>query len=400
MTLFQVFEFAFACCSVASVALLIWDHAITFGAEVSRIWSRKFSGATVLYALLRYGTLLEKISILFLASWGLYILQDIDSTDINFSLLVDRCDIAVRFQIFPMILRSLAFGLFSSLRVYALQGNDWRLAAFIFLLCLPSVITPTYSYTHQWSTASAHDRSVSRFFAFMVVYLSNAFYAEVITNAYLVRIAGIAADIISESIVIIVTIRKTFRLRNNLSLAGPAERPGLGKLLFRDGTLYFFAILILSLADMLVLVFDHVVSSTLWAPQPVVGYDYWVVPYYTPVFRTIIICRFLLMLRAIYYDEGNEVKSQIGSLRFARSRVVGTLGTTVDPSLDDEDVDSQLRSYEDDEEIIYSKDPFATGLLLGADGSSKASSSGQNVEKTSEEIELSDYTHDRDSPLA
>ncbi|RDB26733.1 hypothetical protein Hypma_005393 [Hypsizygus marmoreus] len=69
MTLFEVFEFAFVCCSVASVALLIWEHVITFGAEVSRIWSRKFSGVTVLYALLRYGTLLEKISIMFLASW-------------------------------------------------------------------------------------------------------------------------------------------------------------------------------------------------------------------------------------------------------------------------------------------------------------------------------------------
>lgn len=33
------------------------------------MWSRKFSGATVLYAFLRYGTLIEKISVLLLASW-------------------------------------------------------------------------------------------------------------------------------------------------------------------------------------------------------------------------------------------------------------------------------------------------------------------------------------------
>ncbi|KAJ6584027.1 hypothetical protein DFH09DRAFT_911387 [Mycena vulgaris] len=52
-------------------ALLIWDHVITFGAEVNKFWSRKFSGATVLYALLRYGTLFEKITVLFLASWYL-----------------------------------------------------------------------------------------------------------------------------------------------------------------------------------------------------------------------------------------------------------------------------------------------------------------------------------------
>ncbi len=53
------------------LALLVWDHIICFGAEVRRIWSRKFSGATVLYSLLRYGTLLEKITIMVLASWDM-----------------------------------------------------------------------------------------------------------------------------------------------------------------------------------------------------------------------------------------------------------------------------------------------------------------------------------------
>lgn len=61
-----------------------------------------------------------------------------------------------------MILRTLGFGrtyrhyillptnfncrifrpVFSSLRVCALMRNDWRLASFVFLLCLPSAITP------------------------------------------------------------------------------------------------------------------------------------------------------------------------------------------------------------------------------------------------------------------
>lgn len=50
-------------------ALLLWDHIITLGAEVSKIWSRKFSGPTVLYAFLRYGTLVEKIAVMLLASW-------------------------------------------------------------------------------------------------------------------------------------------------------------------------------------------------------------------------------------------------------------------------------------------------------------------------------------------
>ncbi|KAJ6571462.1 hypothetical protein B0H19DRAFT_1255430 [Mycena capillaripes] len=71
MAPFQVYEFAFVCCSIAAVALLIYDHVITLAEEVNRVWSRKVSGATVLYACLRYGTLFEKIAVLFLASWYL-----------------------------------------------------------------------------------------------------------------------------------------------------------------------------------------------------------------------------------------------------------------------------------------------------------------------------------------
>ncbi|KAG6853063.1 hypothetical protein C0991_007133 [Blastosporella zonata] len=99
-------------------------------------------------------------------------------------------------------------------------------------------------------------------------------------------------------------------------------------------------------------------------PVPVVGYDYWVVPYFTPVFRTIIICRFLLMLRTIYYDDREEADTHIGSLRFG-SRVVGPLGTTIDPELDFEDSfddateDSQA---EDDRGVVYSREPFFAGM--------------------------------------
>ncbi|KIJ44940.1 hypothetical protein M422DRAFT_779202 [Sphaerobolus stellatus SS14] len=62
-------EFAFFCCSIADFALFIWDHVITFGEEVSKIWTKKISGGSVLYLLLRYGTAVEKISIMLLASW-------------------------------------------------------------------------------------------------------------------------------------------------------------------------------------------------------------------------------------------------------------------------------------------------------------------------------------------
>lgn len=55
------------------------------------------------------------------------------------------------------------------------------------------------------------------------------------------RIAGIVSDILSETIVIIVTVRRTFHLRKNVtalaSSLGGSKNPGLGQLLFKDGML-------------------------------------------------------------------------------------------------------------------------------------------------------------------
>ncbi|KDR84644.1 hypothetical protein GALMADRAFT_262786 [Galerina marginata CBS 339.88] len=340
MTLFQVYEFAFVCCSIASVALLIWDHVITFGREVHSMWGRKFSGPTVLYGLLRYGTLFEKIAIMFLASWY---------------MTPHGCDLAVHFQIFPMILRSIGFGLFSALRVYALRRNQWPLAAFVFLLCFPSIITPAYVYAHQTSPG------VDRYGCELSYLASPTVHARM-------RIAGIVADILGETIVIVVTVSRTFRLRNQIvPLEEEKKRPGLMQLLLRDGSIYFAALLVLSLADMLVLVFDN-------APKFATRYDYWVVPYYTPVFRTIIICRFLLMLRGIYYDDEAgeaDASAPAGSLRFA-SKVIGPMGAPVDSQFDDY---SGPEPWEGDEDIVYSPDPLATGMLA------IASSSGQTSEK-------------------
>ncbi|KAJ7216694.1 hypothetical protein C8J57DRAFT_1599963 [Mycena rebaudengoi] len=112
------------------------------------------------------------------------------------------------------------------------------------------------------------------------------------------------------------------------------------------------ALLVLSLANMLVLIFDHV-------PEFATRYDYWVVPYYTPVFRTIIICRFLLMLKAVYYDDGADADSAVidHSIPFA-SQVIGPLGTPVDATLFDEGSDIE------DEVSVYAEDPFVAGLVM------------------------------------
>ncbi|KAJ7483781.1 hypothetical protein B0H11DRAFT_2193053, partial [Mycena galericulata] len=228
-------------------ALLIWDHCITLGLEVRRIWSRKLSGSTVLYACLRYGTLFEKITVLLLASWYLT-----------------------------------PHGYGSPSRTVVFWAN--------------------YVYAHQDSPA---------------------------VNINGLRISGIIADVLSEIIVITVTVNRTFGLRKNEIPLFGKKRPSLALLLLRD-------------ADMLVLI-----------PEFATRYDYWVVPYYTPVFRTILICRFLTMLRAVYYDEGGDADKPVvdHSIRFA-SQVIGPMGAPVDTALFDDGNDME------DEESVYADDPL------------------------------------------
>ena len=43
------------------LALLVYDHILTFPGEVRFIWGRRFSGATVIFTLNRYVTLFGKI---------------------------------------------------------------------------------------------------------------------------------------------------------------------------------------------------------------------------------------------------------------------------------------------------------------------------------------------------
>jgi hypothetical protein len=97
-------------------------------------------------------------------------------------------------------------------------------------------------------------------------------------------------------------------------------------------------------------------------------------------FRTIIICRFLLTLRAIYQggDEEDNEKSQIGTLRFA-SRVVGSLGAPVETNPTRFADGSEDDDY--DEEIMYSRDPLAAGLV--SEGSSKAEDNCQEKSRHS-----------------
>ncbi|TFK22817.1 hypothetical protein FA15DRAFT_557972, partial [Coprinopsis marcescibilis] len=49
---------------IAAFVMLIYDHALTFGQEVERVWKQQFSGVTLLFLLNRYLTPLQFIIII------------------------------------------------------------------------------------------------------------------------------------------------------------------------------------------------------------------------------------------------------------------------------------------------------------------------------------------------
>ena len=104
-------------------------------------------------------------------------------------------------------------------------------------------------------------------------------------------------------------------------------------------------------------------------------------------FRTIIICRFLLALRDIRYQDIDD-KSEgnpVGSAQL-RSRIVGSVGATLGTL-------NFANSEPDDEEEVetmYSNDPFATGLTAaGSASGSKHIGEGGNGEIDSETLGFS-----------
>ena len=56
------------------VALAFYEHAITFGVEVQQVWRRDISGATILFLLTRYLTLIDRI-LAIISLWQLHYLN-------------------------------------------------------------------------------------------------------------------------------------------------------------------------------------------------------------------------------------------------------------------------------------------------------------------------------------
>ncbi|RPD65252.1 hypothetical protein L227DRAFT_583266 [Lentinus tigrinus ALCF2SS1-6] len=204
--------------SVAARALFLWDYFVTLDREIEYVWGQKLSAASVLFISNRYVNLL------------ITILELIEQAPFQ------TPEVMVRVLQSLLILASfiVAKSVFVTLRVYATWSRDWRPALPILALAL---LTPAANlYIDIIGTPIPAPRpSVG---------------CAIQTNIDPVVIAERATTTAYDFLILLFTLMKTAKVRKAaLSLD---VHPSLMVLLLRDGTIYFFLLLVMNIAQIIV----------------------------------------------------------------------------------------------------------------------------------------------------
>ncbi|KAI0701048.1 hypothetical protein BC835DRAFT_1303840 [Cytidiella melzeri] len=308
------------------VALVVYEHLITVSREVRNVWSRKFSGAAVLFALNRYLLLV-------------YIL--VQNVPVSTS---EGCFISLRTFDTIIELQALVSAIFSALRVYAIWNRNLVFPVFIFLLNLVRTVNNIDLYAGSsivFFILGPFDICSEQ---------SSRSEAAQVHATLATRICVILADLL----VLTVTWAKTVSTKRR------AMRTGLNAplitMLLRDGDYRLMtdelalpplntngpslahgrAMLNLNIAQILV---ENVPVLAQLSP----------VSSFISVLIPILISRFILNLREVDHDAADDETSDMPSIfsgpvfRVARS-VTGTLGGELgydhDESVDEEGEDS------------------------------------------------------------
>ncbi|KAI0660893.1 hypothetical protein C8Q70DRAFT_1099302 [Cubamyces menziesii] len=259
---------------MAAFALICYEYLITLDREVALIWGRKFTGATVLFVLNRY---------LALFKYPIYIADLIPISD---KVRVQLCNIT---NILGKVLEILPYAVwtsFSTLRIYAICQQSWKIAL---LVALPaSVPLATNIYLYSQTFAANYPQPIG------CVWL-NTVPHHIYSSTVLIftRSSVITADVL----VLLITWWKTYDIRR---LAAQTDvKVSLTSLIVRDGTIYFLVLLYMNTI--------HIVLS-------LTGRFTFTITFEEPL-TTILVSRFLLNLREV-----NEMRGAGDSTDYDMSR--------------------------------------------------------------------------------
>ncbi|KAI0331799.1 hypothetical protein GY45DRAFT_1433703 [Cubamyces sp. BRFM 1775] len=298
-------------CEVVGLALLTYDHLLTLSGEIQFVWGRKFSGATVVFMLNRYVTLFGKIVLPISTFWWP---NQTDDSCRGPIILTEMFSVIVYFIV----------AIFSTLRVYAIWNKDWRPALAVLLvgLCVPVAnmyhYIPSVPGAFTWPLYGCGEATP----------LSDVQLAEF---AIVIHSCAIAADLL----VLILTWVKTYQIKKLASIL--EADASFSTLILRDGSLYFGALLVLNVVDLIILQ-----SNVLFDPLPV----------FIDVLTCILISRFMLNLRQIA-GRGSDLPSASqlqATSRFSSAwfspDVVGDLGASLSHAGFEDETDEYLPADE------------------------------------------------------
>ncbi|KAI0754211.1 hypothetical protein C8Q80DRAFT_1094190, partial [Daedaleopsis nitida] len=174
--------------SCAATALVLYEYIITIELEVQQIWRRKISGASILFILTRYLTLLNRVFVVI----GLGLTR----------VLACSCRTITWLQAVTTSILVVVMSAIAGIRVYALWNRDIRLFALV-ILCgvFPAI-------------ANLFIRSASLVYIVPTnLYSCQAAPTAMSAVAYVgVSIATRAAAILADGLVVVLTWIKTYRV--------------------------------------------------------------------------------------------------------------------------------------------------------------------------------------------
>ncbi|KAK7678287.1 hypothetical protein QCA50_018635 [Cerrena zonata] len=335
----------------ATDTLVMYDYLLSLSTEIRCIWKRKFSAATILYFINRYGIIFYRITeVIQVVSFKNPTEAEADTVRLR-SFPV--CNVVFRINQCVLSVVTLTIPAFLALRLYAIWNNDIRV--FVGVFCLSMVVPALNIYYLSAKRIIAlpsplvgcgeivnlnSDGFVQQFRK----YHQNIFDRRFdIFN--IVPIFNASYSIIFAVVIMVLTWAKTAAIVKMFSAAGLKMRPrtSLVYMLLRDGISYLGVI---SLDSLLRLLGNHV--KVLGSSSAI-----------TQVIQSILMSHFLLNLRSVYMSpSGANPDSPGNSLTFTySSMIVGNLGA---PLRDVYDTDEE---EDEEEDIIYvASDPLLVGL--------------------------------------
>jgi len=283
----------------AAAALVIFDFFLTSSKEVQHIWMRKKSLVFVLFSVLRYATIFYQITF-----------------NLAFFLPIRTnkgCAAMIYVEQVAFILSSTALSGVFTLRTFAIYQRNWYILALLSVVASVKIFMSAVDFF-----VNAKVATVSTGFSSFASCSSSFAPNQVKWNT---AASGLA--LLFDTLVMGLTVYKT------VSSVIATRRMGVQRsysyYVFRDGLLYYLAIELLLLFDV---IFNQIPALAIKVARVMIILQTSLAP--------ILGQRLLLNLRVVDPDEGSstEKQSDPGQLQFAHGPIIGNIGAALETSFD------------------------------------------------------------------